>query len=278
MRWWWWPCAVLIGKVIKSSRHSSNNAGTSTGSDSLPHVLLVHDPAHMGPENSPVTGCVETISALQRLAHWPRYNFVFLFLVICDYGEILLFSGKCVFCLRKYVAIGQPHWCSHCDLGKENKKHWLLEHYSTLPTHTTGVPMNAWNSILESRVFRMRECSLVSSKTVNYQYNLQYVAENCNRWNQIWIICFNCIAGAAPPVPWLLFRCPFTEASSHSWTCVSNHKMLKERPPAYKGYFFSVWVGVLQTGFSTQQKNKQNNEVKGQLSSNESLDCYLTCL
>lgn len=122
MRWWWWLCAVLIGKVIKSSRHSSTNAGTSTGSCSLPHVLLVHDPAHMGPESSPVTGCLETISALQRLAHWPRYNFVFLFLLICDYGEILLFSGKCVFCLRNYMAIGQPHWCSHCDLGKESKK------------------------------------------------------------------------------------------------------------------------------------------------------------
>lgn len=31
--------------------------------------------------------------------------------------------------------------------------------------------------------------------------------------------------------------------------------MLKKRPPAYKGYFFPpVPVGVLQTGFSIQQK------------------------
>lgn len=68
--------------------------------------------------------------------------------------------------------------------GRKAKKHWLLETYSTLPTHPTGVPMNPCNSVLVSRVFRVRECSLVSSKTVIYQYNFQYTAEKCNRQNR----------------------------------------------------------------------------------------------
>lgn len=114
--------SVQCGKVIKSSRHTSTSTGISTGSSSLSHVPLVPDPAHLSPENSPMPWCMETILALQRLAHWLRHNFVVLFLLICHYGEIFLFSGKCVSCLRTYVDIGQPHWCGHCDLGKQSKK------------------------------------------------------------------------------------------------------------------------------------------------------------
>lgn len=167
MLWWcWWLWAVRGGcsewegdKEQQAQQHQSRTehrllfpSSCSTGawpcsheSWDLPYVLVLGD-----------------ISALQRLAHWLRHNFVFLFLLICHYREIILFSGKCVSCLRKYVDIGQPHWCGHCDLGKQSEKTLASGGLFCLAHHTTGVPRNPCNSILVSRIFRVRECSLVS--------------------------------------------------------------------------------------------------------------------
>lgn len=186
MLWWWWwlweageGCSEWEGdKEQQAQQHQCRNKHrllfssscspgawpSSHGSWELPYALVLGDNLRIE-EVGPLT---ETLT-------------LFLFLLICHYGEIFSFSGKCASYLRKYMDIGQPHWCGHCDLGKQSKKHWLLEHRSTLLTHATGVPMKPCNSILVSRVFRVRGHSLVSSKTVSYQYNLQDVAENCSR-------------------------------------------------------------------------------------------------
>lgn len=70
-----------------------------------------------------------------------------IILCFCSYSFDCMgkfsYSQEKVSYLRMYMDIGQLHWCGHWDLGKQS---------------------------------RVRECSLVSSKTVSYQHNLQYIA------------------------------------------------------------------------------------------------------